>query len=155
MAGRNLISTEVGAVLGGAYKQRLPELKSLIDGSFAAGINTMVIHGYAYSGGYVGTTWPGYTPFQYEYTEMWNHRQPVWRHLDDLMLYSARNSMVMQHGVPKIDIAFYYFEIPYRFGMGEYPGSDLNEYGKRPDRRPFTWFLRDLAYNNQDTHSNI
>ncbi|KAF7514853.1 hypothetical protein G7054_g14949 [Neopestalotiopsis clavispora] len=129
LAGRNLISTEVGAVLGGAYKQRVAELKSLLDGSFAAGVNVMVLHGYAYSGDYVGTTWPGYTPFQYEYSEMWNPRQPAWRHLDDLMLYSARNSMIMRCGVPKVDIAFYYFEIPYRFGVGVYPESDMNAHG--------------------------
>ncbi|ETS77966.1 hypothetical protein PFICI_10028 [Pestalotiopsis fici W106-1] len=129
LAGRNVISTEIGAVLGGAYKQRVPELKSLLDGSFAAGVNVMVLHGYAYSGDYVGTTWPGYTPFQYEYSEMWNPRQPSWQHLDDLMLYSARNSMIMRSGVPKVDLAFYYFENPYRFGVGVYPEGDMNALG--------------------------
>lgn len=130
LAGRNVISTEVGAVLGGAYKVRVPELKTLFDGSFTAGVNTMVIHGYAYGGEYVNTTWPGYTPFQYTYAEMWNFRQPAWQHLDDLMEYSARNSMVMRLGVPKVDIAFYYFEIPYKFGDVIYPGRDMNEHGR-------------------------
>ncbi|KAI5919751.1 hypothetical protein F4810DRAFT_465504 [Camillea tinctor] len=129
LAGRNVISTEVGAVRGEAYKVRVPALKNLFDGSFATGVNSMVIHGYAYSGEYVGTNWPGFTPFQYEFSEMWNHRQPAWKHLDDLMLYSARNSMVMQRGVPKLDIAFYYFEIPYRFGVGAYPESNMNAFG--------------------------
>ncbi|KAI1344239.1 hypothetical protein F5Y15DRAFT_365918 [Xylariaceae sp. FL0016] len=129
LAGRNVISTEIGAVLGGAYKQRLPELKGLFDGSYAAGVNKMVIHGYAYSGEYVGTTWPGYTPFQYEYTEMWNQRQPAWRHFDDLMNYSSRNSLVMQSGIPKIDVAFYYFQIPYQTGVDVYPIDDMNSLG--------------------------
>ncbi|KAI1843421.1 hypothetical protein JX265_013303 [Neoarthrinium moseri] len=129
LAGRNVISTEVGAVLGGAYKQRLPELRGLLDGSLAAGVNTMVLHGYAYSGNYVGTTWPGYTPFQFEFSEMWNPRQPAWRHFDDLMTYSARNSMIMQRGIPKVDFAIYYFEIPYRFGLGVFPESHMNAAG--------------------------
>ncbi|KAI0602064.1 hypothetical protein F4775DRAFT_298683 [Biscogniauxia sp. FL1348] len=129
LAGRNVISTEVGAVRGEAYKVRIPALKFLFDGSFAAGVNTMVIHGYAYGGEYVGTNWPGFTPFQYKFSEMWNFRQPAWAHLDDLMLYSARNSMIMQLGVPKVDIAFYYFGIPYRFGVGAYPESDMNAFG--------------------------
>ncbi|KAH8707659.1 hypothetical protein GQ44DRAFT_691187 [Phaeosphaeriaceae sp. PMI808] len=128
LAGRNVISTEVGAVLGGAYKLRIPKLKALLDQSHAAGVNTMVIHGYAYSGEYFNTTWPGYTPFQYDFTEMWNHRQPAWRHLDDLFTYSARNSMTMQSGVPKVDLALYYFEIPYKF-KDIYPGSDMNKHG--------------------------
>lgn len=151
LAGRNVISTEVGAVLGAAYKMRVPELKALLDGSFAAGVNVMVIHGYAYSGEYVGTSWPGYTPFQYEYSEMWNHQQPAWRHLVDLMLYSARNSMVMRLGIPKIDIAFYYFEIPYKFGASGYPGADMNEFGKAYEVPPC---LAILAHSYQVTRSS-
>ncbi|KAJ4350294.1 uncharacterized protein N0V89_008915 [Didymosphaeria variabile] len=128
LAGRNVISTEIGAVLGGAYKLRIPELKAQFDGSYAAGVNTMVIHGYAYSGEYFNTTWPGYTPFQYTYSELWNHRQPAWQHLDDLLTYSARNSMTMQSGAPKVDIAFYYFKIPFTFAE-IYSGFDMNKYG--------------------------
>ncbi|KAJ3960348.1 hypothetical protein N0V92_003020 [Colletotrichum tropicale] len=129
LAGRNVISTELGAVLGSAYKQTIPNLKALLDGSFAAGVNNVVLHGYAYSGQYPGTTWPGYTPFQYEYSDMWGPRQPAWRHLNDLMTYSARNSMIMRRGVPKVDLAFYYFEIPFKFGASVYNKSDLNEFG--------------------------
>ncbi|KAI8305015.1 hypothetical protein K4K59_012523 [Colletotrichum sp. SAR11_240] len=129
LAGRNVISTELGAVLGSAYKQTIPNLKALLDGSFAAGVNNVVLHGYAYSGQYPGTTWPGYTPFQYEYSDMWGPRQPAWRHLNDLMTYSARNSMIMRRGVPKVDLAFYYFEVPFKFGASVYNKSDLNEFG--------------------------
>ncbi|KAI8212848.1 hypothetical protein K4K52_006995 [Colletotrichum sp. SAR 10_76] len=70
LAGRNVISTELGAVLGSTYKQTIPKLKALLDGSFATGVNNIVLHGYAYSGPYPGTTWPGYTPFQYEYSDI-------------------------------------------------------------------------------------
>ncbi|KAL3303049.1 secreted protein [Colletotrichum asianum] len=129
LAGRNVISTELGAVLGSTYKQTIPNLKALLDGSFAAGVNNVVLHGYAYSGQYPGTTWPGYTPFQYEYSDMWGPRQPAWRHLNDLMTYSARNSMIMRRGVPKVDLAFYYFEVPFKFGASVYNKSDTNEFG--------------------------
>ncbi|KAF5525682.1 hypothetical protein CGCA056_v003743 [Colletotrichum aenigma] len=129
LAGRNVISTELGAVLGSTYKQTIPNLKALLDGSFAAGVNNVVLHGYAYSGPYPGTTWPGYTPFQYEHSDMWGPRQPAWRHFNDLMIYSARNSMIMRRGVPKVDLAFYYFEVPFKFGVSVYNKSDLNEFG--------------------------
>jgi hypothetical protein len=131
---RNVISTEVGAVLGGAYKLRVPELKDLFAGSFASGVNMMVIHGYAYGGEYVGTTWPGYTPFQYEYTETWNYRHPAWIHLNDTVLYAARNSLVLQTGIPKVDVAFYYFENPYKGTSGAgsaYAPEDFNALGRQ------------------------
>lgn len=132
LAGRNVISTEIGAMPGGAYNLRIPKLKLLLDGSYAAGVNTMVIHGYAYGGEYFNTTRPGYTPFQYVFTEMWNYRQPSWQHLDDLLTYSARNSMVLRSGVSKVDLAFYYFEIPFAFAE-IYPGLDMNQHGELDD----------------------
>lgn len=129
LAGRNIISTEVGAISVGAYKLTVPKLKNLFDQSYAAGVNNMVIHGYAYGGEYYGTTWPGYTPFQYKFTEMWNHRQPAWKHMDELLAYSARNSMMMQSGTPKVDLAFYYFENPWRFSK-IYSSSEMNQHGE-------------------------
>ncbi|EMD67440.1 hypothetical protein COCSADRAFT_157824 [Bipolaris sorokiniana ND90Pr] len=128
LSGRNVISTEIGAINGAAYSLRVPKLKNLFDQSYAAGVNTMVVHGYAYSGEYFKTTWPGYTPFQYSYTEMWNQRQPAWQHLDDLFTYSARNSLIMQSGTPKVDLALYYYQAPYKFA-DLYSTSDANAYG--------------------------
>lgn len=75
--GRNAISTEIGARRGGAYVQTVPILLNLIRDSFAAGVNTLVIHGMAYGGPYPGTTWPGYTTFDYEFSDMWGPRQPA------------------------------------------------------------------------------
>lgn len=137
LAGRNIISTEIGAVHGGAYKLRVPELKAIFDGSFAAGVNTMVIHGYAYGGEYFNTTWPGYTPFQYEYSELWNHRQPAWQHIDEFLSYSGRNSMMMRSGVPKVDVAFYYSRIPFEF-TNIYPDSDMNSKGELVEKAHYT-----------------
>lgn len=132
LAGRRTISTEIGAVRTGAYTQTVPSLLRLFVDFFAAGVNQLVMHGFAYSGDYVNTTWPGYTPFQYDFTEAWNPRQPAWRHLNDTFLYAARNSMVLQQGTPKIDLAFYYNAFPWNQGGDIYMGPDLNSVGGLP-----------------------
>ncbi|KAB5528055.1 hypothetical protein GE09DRAFT_1064745 [Coniochaeta sp. 2T2.1] len=98
LAGRNVISTEVGARRIGAYALTVPALVGLLQDSYAVGVNTMVIHGFPYSGDYVNTSWPGYTPFQYEFTEMWGPRMPAWMHFNDTMLYAARNTLVTKIG---------------------------------------------------------
>ncbi|KAK0735170.1 hypothetical protein B0T26DRAFT_691020 [Lasiosphaeria miniovina] len=126
--GRTPISTEIGAERGGAYAQTVPGLLNLFRDSFAAGVNTLVVHGFAYGGPYPGTTWPGYTPFQYEFCEMWGPRQPAWRHLNDSLLYAARNSEVLKTGVPKVDLVFYQWKHPWT-SRPIYPKSDLNEAG--------------------------
>ncbi|KAK3388042.1 hypothetical protein B0H63DRAFT_392879 [Podospora didyma] len=128
ISGRNAISTEIGARRGGAYTQTVPALLSLFHDSFAAGVNTLVVHGFAYSGPYPGTSWPGYTPFQYEFTEMWGPRQPAWVHFNDTMLYSARNSEVLKTGVPKVDLAFYAWKHPWS-SRAVYQASDLTSAG--------------------------
>lgn len=50
MAGKRVISAEVGAELGSTYQQVLPELLRLIKRLFAGGINAVVMHGLPYSG---------------------------------------------------------------------------------------------------------
>ncbi|KAK3314019.1 hypothetical protein B0H66DRAFT_630330 [Apodospora peruviana] len=126
---RNSISTEIGAKRGGAYVQSVPSLLSLFRDSFAAGVNTLVIHGMPYEGPYPGTTWPGYTPFDYEFADMWGPRQPAWRHLNDTMLYSARNSEVLKTGVPRIDLAFYAWKHPWSSGAVFKGGDALTAAG--------------------------
>ena len=129
IADRNVISTEIGAQRIGAYAQPLPVLLSLVRDSFAAGVNTLVIHGFPYGGTYYGTTWPGYTPFQYEFGEMWGPRQPAWPYMNESMMYMGRNSLVLKTGVPKVDIAFVMWEQPWS-GSAVYPGSNLTAAGK-------------------------
>lgn len=126
--GRNTISTEIGAQRGGAYAQTVPILLNLFLDSFAAGVNTLVIHGLAYGGPYTGTTWPGYTPFQYEFCEMWGPRQPAWRHLNDTILFASRTSEVLKTGVPKVDLAFYAWKHPWS-ARAVYNRGDLNTAG--------------------------
>ncbi|KAK3321282.1 hypothetical protein B0T19DRAFT_466605 [Cercophora scortea] len=122
LSGRNSISTEIGAERGGAYAETVPVLLKLFRDSFAAGVNTLVVHGFPYGGPYTGTTWPGYTPFQYEFSEMWGPRQPAWRHFNDTLLYAARNCEFLKTGVPKVDIAFYSWKQPFTSAT-VFPGS--------------------------------
>ncbi|CAK7231257.1 hypothetical protein SEUCBS140593_007865 [Sporothrix eucalyptigena] len=110
LSGRNVVSTEIGAQRIGAYAQAVPALLKLFRDSFAAGVNTLVIHGFPCSGTYPGTTWPGYTPFQYEFGEMWGPRQPAWRHMNDTLHFAARNTLVLIMGVSRVDVAFYSFD---------------------------------------------
>ncbi len=107
------MSTEIGAQRIGAYAQTVPALLRVVRDSFAAGVNTLVLHGYPYSGPYPGTTWPGYTPFQFEFCEMWGPRQPAWLHLNDTLLFAARNTLVLKTGVPRVDLAFYAWQVPF------------------------------------------
>ncbi|KAH8878917.1 hypothetical protein GQ53DRAFT_849936 [Thozetella sp. PMI_491] len=128
LAGSEVISTEVGAISIGAYAFSVPELLRMLKGSFAVGVNTLVLHGYAYSGNYPGTTWPGLTTFEYRFTDMWGPRMPAWRHLNDSLLYAARNSLVGKLGVPKVDLAFY-IDVHYYEDIDFYPGPDLTSAG--------------------------
>ncbi|KAL6922539.1 hypothetical protein FSST1_006565 [Fusarium sambucinum] len=125
---RNIISTEIGAVPSGAYSQTIPSLVNLFHEAFAGGVNSMMIHGMTYTGEQVGSTWPGYTPFQYIYTELWSPKQPAWKYMSEMMEYTARNQFVLQQGVAKKDLVFYLYKDPY--GMkDQYNGTDLRANG--------------------------
>ncbi|KAI7909971.1 hypothetical protein M9X92_011356 [Pyricularia oryzae] len=113
LARRNVISTEIGAVQSGAYSQSLPSLLRLFNQAFAGGVNLMVIHGMPYGGEQPETTWPGYTPFQYVYSEIWGPKQPAWKYMSEMMNYTARNQHILQLGIAKRDLAFYMYKDPY------------------------------------------
>lgn len=126
---RNIISTEIGAVAQGAYSLTIPSLINLFHDAFAGGVNAMMIHGMTYTGEQVGSTWPGFTPFQYIYTELWSPKQPAWNYMSEMMNYTARNQFVLQQGVGKKDLAFYLYKDPYGIS-DEYNGTDLRASGK-------------------------
>lgn len=110
---RSIISTEVGAILTASYTQTVPELLTLFKKSFASSVSTMVIHGFAYSGEYPHTTWPGVNSLGYQYSEMWNSQFPAWTQLKDAFDYTARNSLILQSGQPQTDLAFYFYSAPW------------------------------------------
>lgn len=106
ISGRNIISTEAGAVIGGAHALSVQDLLHFCREGFAGGVNTIVFHGMPYGGEYMAT-WPGYTPLNWLSGELWSPRMPYWEHLSDAMAYISRNQLVLQSGAAKVDLAFY------------------------------------------------
>lgn len=129
LANKSVISTEVGAVRTPPYSLLLPSLLQMIKRSFAGGFTMNVIHGFPASCSYVNTTWPGYTTFYYEFTEMWNQIQPAWQHMRDSLDYIARNQWVLQQGSPRVDLAFYMYE-PFWKVVEKYNSTNLLDLGK-------------------------
>ncbi|KAM5365409.1 hypothetical protein ACJZ2D_011007 [Fusarium nematophilum] len=127
LQGHNLISSEVGAIFN-AYSFTVPGLVHLFKTAYAASVNAMVVHGMAYGGGYVNTTWPGFAIVQYFTGEVWNTRLPAWNYMDDAMGFAARTQVVLQRGVFKRDVAFYLYKEPWT-ATEEYEGSDLRNAG--------------------------
>ncbi|SPO03179.1 uncharacterized protein DNG_05861 [Cephalotrichum gorgonifer] len=113
LSGQNLVSTEVGAVHVAPYSQSVPELLARIRRSLAGGFTMNIIHGATYTGPYPNTTWPGYTTFNYQFTDMWSKRQPGWQHMNSIMDYIGRNQYLLSRGVPKVDLAFYLYAAPW------------------------------------------
>lgn len=89
-------------------------------------------------GGEYHATWPGYTPFQYSYSELWSPRQPAWHYLNDSMAYAARNQVVLQRGVAKRDVAFYIYKQPW-LAETFYEGGDLRQKGNNRLSSLFPW----------------
>lgn len=129
MAGKRIISSELGAQREEVYEQTMPELIWDVKRSIAGSVNNFVYHGYPYTGSYPNTTWPGYTTFTYRFSNMHGPRQPTWEYYDDYMNWTARTQYVAQSGIPKIDLAFWlkkddYFEVP-----SVYLPNDLQDAG--------------------------
>ncbi|ROV88303.1 hypothetical protein VMCG_10483 [Cytospora schulzeri] len=118
LSGRNVISSEMGAVSGPAYNLTIPQLLFHIKRSLAGGVTQHVLHGSPYSGNYPNTTWPGYTPFYYLFSEQWTPHLPTFGsgHLKDAVGWIGRNQWVLQQGKPKIDLAVYYYAAPWAPG---------------------------------------
>ncbi|GAW23685.1 hypothetical protein ANO14919_132600 [Xylariales sp. No.14919] len=107
LAGKRIISNELGAVLGSSFYYRLPELLFSANRGFAAGVNQYILHLQSFSGNYYQTTWHSHTPFNYLFTEPWSPRQPVWDHgLKELVDYISRIRHIQQSGSPKADGEF-------------------------------------------------
>lgn len=123
-----MISTELGAVRIGAYLLTIPDLLQKIKRSFAGGFTMNVLHGWPTLAPYPNTTWPGYTAFYYQFTEMWNQGQPAWTHMRDALDYVGRNQWALQQGTPKVDLAFYLYSAPWKPQL-QYNSTNLEELG--------------------------
>ncbi|KAL1892393.1 hypothetical protein Sste5346_007131 [Sporothrix stenoceras] len=125
LANKNIVSAEVGAVLGHAYQMTVPRWLQLIHRLFAGGVNAVVMHGLAYSGAYPNTTWPGYAPFTYAWSDMLGRHQPAWDFFGGPFDYLSRTMYLLQQGVPKLDIAFYQKQTTYKTPTTNYEPEDL------------------------------
>ncbi|KAI0975182.1 hypothetical protein F4678DRAFT_469821 [Xylaria arbuscula] len=125
LAGKNIISNELGAVVDSAFLYTLPNLLFSANRAFVGGVNQFILHLQTFSGDYYQTTWPGHTPFDYLFSEPWSPRQPAWDHgLKEVIDYIARIQHVHQSGTPKIDVAIYNEESEWSFRT-VYESSDL------------------------------
>lgn len=129
LAGKRIISSELGAIRGESYTQTMPELIWDVKRSIAGSVNNFVYHGFPYTGSYANTTWPGYTTFAYWYSAMHGPRQPSWDHYQDFMNWTARVQYVAQSGVPKIDLAFWLKRDHYYEVEQQYWPKDLEDAG--------------------------
>uniref|UniRef100_L2G4G5 Secreted protein n=2 Tax=Colletotrichum fructicola (strain Nara gc5) TaxID=1213859 RepID=L2G4G5_COLFN len=137
MARNSVISSEAGAVNGASYTQTIQDLLRTVRRGLAGGVSINVFHGYAYSGVYAQTTWPGYTVFSYTFTDMWGPRMPAWRSrhngengagfMADAMAYVARNQFISQIGTARVDLAFYQYAAP--FAKVVYDSDNLERLG--------------------------
>ncbi|KAL2842000.1 hypothetical protein BJX68DRAFT_270940 [Aspergillus pseudodeflectus] len=108
LAGKRIVSNEMGAVALSAFQYQISGLLWSINRAVVGGINQVILHGLSYTGNYWATTWPGYTAFSYFYGELWSNKQPAWDHgLADFMEYVARLQFSQQAGPLKTDIAVY------------------------------------------------
>lgn len=107
LAGKRVVSNELGAVFLKAYSYTISELLFSFNRAVVGGVNQVVLHGQSYTGNYESTTWPGYTAFQYSVSELYSNKQPAWSHgLSEVMDYMARVQFLQQQGVPRTDVVF-------------------------------------------------
>ncbi|KAJ4289046.1 hypothetical protein N0V90_011388 [Kalmusia sp. IMI 367209] len=140
LADKNVISTELGAVNTPPYWLTIPNLLQQIKRSFGGGFTMNVIHGFPTLTPYPNTTWPGYTPFTYQFTEMWNQIQPAWQHIKDSLDYVGRNQWVLQQGQPKVDLALYAYAAPWTI-VTRYDSDNLRHWGMYPENLLILWSL--------------
>ncbi|KAL0565735.1 hypothetical protein V5O48_016289 [Marasmius crinis-equi] len=107
LGNRPILSSETGARLGFAASITMAQLLEDCKGQFAGHVNLVMLHGYAYSGPYPKTTWPGIYTFPYLFSEMHGPRNPAWDHYAGYMAFLSRNQYILQTGIPKVDVALY------------------------------------------------
>jgi hypothetical protein len=108
LAGKRVISNEMGAVMFKSYNYPHSELLFSVNRAVAGGVNQVVLHGQSYTGDYYGTTWPGYTAFNYLFSDSYSNKQPSWDNgFSDVLGYIARVQFLQQSGIPRVDVAIY------------------------------------------------
>ncbi|MBC7269939.1 MAG: alpha-L-rhamnosidase, partial [Streptomyces sp.] len=111
MAGNTVLSCEAGAYNGSAYSTTWDRFLRTMGGTYAAGVNQTVVHGFSYAT-VPGVAWPGFAAFSpYNgasgYGESWGPRQPTWDHMPDIAGYLGRVHRVLQTGTVRADVAVF------------------------------------------------
>ena len=122
MAGHTLLSCEAICYNGAAYNTtwgansvsptQQNQALFTINSIFAAGVNRLMIHGFAYAEA-PEVTWPGFAAFSpygnnaIGFGEAWGPRTPQWEHVPGIAAYIDRTQLVLQTGTPRYDIAFW------------------------------------------------
>ncbi|ROW01296.1 hypothetical protein VMCG_05921 [Cytospora schulzeri] len=107
MGRKQIFSSELGADLMFSYALTWPHILNECAINYAGGVNRIVAHGYPYSGYRPDAEWPGLTTFEWSYSEMWGPRQPTWDYAREMGDWIARTQLVLQSGVPRVDIGIY------------------------------------------------
>jgi hypothetical protein len=129
LAGKRIISSESGAQVALDYQQTIYNIVQYFKRSIAGGVNQFIIHGYPHTGNYGNTSWPGFTTFDYTFSEMHGRHQPGWDFYSDFLNWTARTQWVAQTGTPRIDLAFWLKSTDYRSITSQYSQTDLEEAG--------------------------
>ena len=106
IAGKQIISDELAAVMGGAYNITVADVVAIANKNAAGGANKFILHGYP-SEQTTGQSWPGYHAFGTMFTDPWEDRQPVWQDVRIMTDYLSRTEMILQTGKAKLDVAVY------------------------------------------------
>jgi hypothetical protein len=132
ISGKHIISNEMGAVTYKAYQYPVTQLLYSRNAAFASNTNKVVLHGQSYTGKYYGTTWPGYTAFQYIFFESYSHKLPARENgLADTFRYLGRTQWIQQSGTPRVDDAIYHKTSVTELGFPVfYNHTDLSSSGK-------------------------
>lgn len=148
LAGKRVISNELGADIYKAFQQTLPELLDIFKRAIAGGVNQAVIHGSPYSGNYPNTTWPGMMTFGYQFAECHSRHQPAWDDYSQFMDNMARHQYIFQSGIPRRDVLFWEkrFWFP---GNTSYADSDLVDYGMLQSCRTIAPRFTDLLSSSR------
>ncbi|KAI1323039.1 hypothetical protein F5Y16DRAFT_415290 [Xylariaceae sp. FL0255] len=129
LAGKRVISSEAGATFLEAYQQLIPDMMWGHKRSLVGSVNQFVMHGLPFSGSYGNTTYPGWTAFDYDWSEQQGRRQPSWGFYSDWLGWLSRSTFIAQTGRPLVDIAFYLKSTDYSSIPTSYTPTDLQDAG--------------------------
>ncbi|KAJ4414488.1 hypothetical protein N0V82_007885 [Gnomoniopsis sp. IMI 355080] len=123
MGQKQIFSSELGAHRYFSYAETVPLILNDCAINYVGGVNRIVTHGYPYSGYRPEVEWPGLTTFEWTYSGMWGPRQPAWAYVREMADWIARTQLVLQSGVPRVDLGLYrhkYISVDIKhYGMGE------------------------------------